>query len=290
MEWIRQHVATSLSLIAGLCLISGAVLIIERAPARPHNAQAWGGASGSLQDPQAYTPNAILSTTQPSYGASAPTFLPIAPSTEPGTVNTVADTDLASLLTQLSASSHISSAAGSSTVDTSFAYQFIPTGLIATTTPGTKRSAAQQALYEYGNEVGSYIQSYESRAGNVPQILKDQVEDRTDPQKGQAVKGIGSALIYIGTQMEKMQNVPSGAAGMHLALAKSYEDIGKKLQAIPDSQGDQAFIAAIQSYDAAADTFAKNYVALADYFSVSQVKFSAADPGSVFTFSGGGGF
>jgi hypothetical protein len=291
MDWAREHLTTSLSLVAGLLLVGGTILIIERAPASPNGARAWGGVLDSFQDPQAYTPNPVLSTTQPSYGGQSPNFLPLAPARPLGgeTDATGADTDLAALLAQLSAPAQTSADATTSPIDTSLVYDFIPSGLISTSTPGQKRTPQQQALYEYGNEIGSYIQSYEARSGNVPQILKDQIEDRSSAQKGQAVKNVGAALIYIGTQMEKMERVPEGAAGMHAALAASYKDIGAKLQAVPDAKSDQAFIAAIQAYDAAADAHAKNFVALADYFALSQVKFSAEDPGSVFTFSGGGG-
>jgi hypothetical protein len=290
MDWVRTHLPVSLSLLSGLLLIGGALVVIERAPSAAHSTQAWGSASSSLQDPQAYTPNPVLSTAQLSYGGQSPSFFPLAPAQPLGSdTSNGADTDLAALLAQLSSSSTVSMSTGASQVDTSLVYDFIPTGLIATTTVGAKRAPQQQALYEYGNEIGSYIQAYEARAGNIPQILKDQVEDRGNAQKGQAVKSIGAALIYIGTQMERMEQVPPGVEGMHTALAKSYQEIGQKLQAVPDAQGDQAFIAAIEAYNASADVYAKNFVALADYFALSQVKFSSTDPGSVFTFSGGGG-
>lgn len=290
MGWLRSHLTIVLPLVAGTLIVGGVLVLIQRAPERPQGIQAWGGSSDALQDPQAYTPNPVLSSSEPSYGSSSPTFLPIAPSQQPGTDTSMSNNDLASLLTLLSASSHLVVGSAPSTTTASIAYQYIPSGLIATTTFSQKRTPTQQVLYEYGNEIGSYIQSYEARAGNIPQILKDQIEDRGNPQKGKAVKDIGAALIYIGTQMKAMEQVPAGTEGLHTALAASYQEIGSKLQAIPDAQGDQAFIAAIQSYNTAADTFAKNFVALADFFGLSQVKFSSVDPGNVFTFSAGGSF
>jgi hypothetical protein len=291
MDWARQHLTTTLSLLAGVLLVGGTILVIERAPASPGGARAWGTSGNSLQDPQAYTPNPVLSTTQPSYGGQSPNFLPLAPAQPLGgevDSTTGSDTDLAALLAQLS-SPPKASADATTSIDTSLVYDFIPSGLISTSTAGQKRTSQQQALYEYGNEIGSYIQSYETRSGNVPQILRDQIEDRSSAQKGQAVKDVGASLIYIGTQMDRMDRVPEGAEGMHAALAASYKEMGTKLQAVPDAQGDQAFIATIQAYDASADAYAGNFVALADYFALSQVKFSSEDPGSVFTFSGGGG-
>jgi hypothetical protein len=270
-------------------LVSGTVIVIQRAPAAPNGATAWGGNLNSLQDPQAYLPQPMVSTTQPNYGAISPTFLPIQPTPLPGDTAGGSDTNLADLLAQLSAPLQPAADSTTTTPDSALAYDFIPRGLIATTTPGKKRTPQQQALYEYGNEIGTYIQAYEARSGNVPQILRDQIEDRTDPQKGNAVKDVGSSLIYIGTQMERMDSVPADVADTHAALARSYREMGAKLQQVPDAKGDQAFIAAIEAYNASADAFSRTFVSLADFFVLSGVQFAPSDPGNVFTFSSGGG-
>lgn len=172
----------------------------------------------------------------------------------------------------------------------SIAYTFIPSGLISTTTPTKPRSAAQQALYEYGNEVGSYIQTFEGIGRGSPQILKNQAEDRQNKAKGEAVKDVGRALSAVGTGIEGIEEPPSQAASIHAALIKSYRDAGAKLSLIPEAQRDEDFIAAINEYNASVLILSKNLVALATLFSAAEVRFAQEDPGSVFMFTNSGGF
>ena len=196
--------------------------------------------------------------------------------------------DFDSLLAELSSPAKTSSKTSSPEVsvpdDIAKAYDMIPKTIIATTT-GPHRNPTEQALYDYGNEVGSLIQSFETQHPNEAQVLKDQLEDRTNATKGAAVISIAQGLVGIGDSMQKMDNVPSAAKGMHSALARSYIEIGGKLSLLPQTSNDKDFVAAILAYDSAANTFVRNYAALATYFSVSNVTFSPQDAGSVFSFS-----
>ena len=165
------------------------------------------------------------------------------------------------------------------------AYSFIPSGLIAASTPSSARSPSQTVLYEYGNEVGSLIQSFDSLHLNKANVLRDQVEDRTDPAKAAALEGLGNDLSDLGKTMLAMESVPASFAAAHSALAKSYVEIGGNLAAVPKAQSDADFITAILKYNTSADTFIARYVALAQLFGAYGVTFSESDPGSVFSFT-----
>jgi len=146
-------------------------------------------------------------------------------------------------------------------------------------------TADQKALYDYGNEVGGEIQSFEELNPDEAQILKDQAEDRTDPTKAAALVSLAKNLAAVGTYMQQMQEVPSSVSDDHNALAQSYLGIGAKLQLVAQAQSDAAFVQAIENYDTSADTFVHNYGALAQFFTEQGVVFSPQDPGSVFSFT-----
>ena len=65
----------------------------------------------------------------------------------------------------------------------------------------------------------------------------------------------------------------------------SYQEIGGKLLLVPKAHSDTDRVQAILSYNASADVFVKNYVAMANVFSTAGVKFTPSDPGSVFAFT-----
>ena len=191
------------------------------------------------------------------------------------------------LLALIAGDSGTSVSASSNTNDAVVsAYEFVPSGLIATTSQSYRsRTPAQRVLYEYGNEVGSTIQAFESLHPNQAQVLKDQAEDRTDLGKAEALKRLGNDFANVGKTLLAMEEVPASLQITHDALARSYIDAGEKLALVADAANDAEFVASIQGYDDAADVFIRNYVTLAQLLSSYDVRFSPEEPGSVFTFS-----
>ncbi len=281
---------TTVCMVAGLILIAGTAVVQRSLPlAAEGTLSVWGGSGASLLNPIYAPQNPVLTgmpTSSPTFGdKEPPLFMPIAPSQPDGASD---DFSFDAFVAALTPASGGASAGASS--DVSSSYSFIPQGLISTSAPQKKRTALQQALFDYGNDVGSRIQSYEDSHMDSVLILTDQVQNRQNAEKGQKVRDIGTALISLGFGLAQMEDVPQEVTGMHGALAKSYQDVGAKLKKVPDTGRDEEFIAATNDYNAAADAFAKNYVALATYFSLSGVVFGPTDPGNVFTFTQGGAF
>lgn len=268
----------------------GTIFVQQRVAPRPHDTlTVWGGNGAPLLNPTSYNPNAALQDLEPQIGESTaqPVYIPPTKQDE-NTGEATSAFDIEAFIAQLTKPAR-TSATSSTSADVSYAYSFIPSGLIATSAPVRKRTKEQQALYDYGNEIGSYIQTYEDTHRNAPIILRDQVADRTNSEKASRVKAVAAALREVGSALAAMETIPSSVKGMHTELAASYTDLGTKLALVPDAQADQALLNAINAYNASADRFASVYVALATYFSTSGVVFSSQDPGSVFTFNNSAG-
>lgn len=164
-------------------------------------------------------------------------------------------------------------------------YSFIPTGLISIEEEADNRTPTQLALYEYGNQAGSHIKSFESALRSAPRVLKDQFEDREDPAKNAALVELADGLTFVGASLERIGNVPPEIEGAHKNLIESYKTMGEHLARIPEARREQAFLDAILSYNQTVEAYVQDYVALAVLFSAHGVVFSKSDPGSVFTFS-----
>lgn len=162
-------------------------------------------------------------------------------------------------------------------------YAFIPQGLM--TGAQETRTPLQAELYEYGNAVGASLQSFGDLHQNMPQILKDQAEDRSSALKTAALKQLADDFIGLGDDLAAM-DVPSSALASHNALVAAYKDVGEKLKRIPDAASDQQFLDSINTYNSSAENLSKRLVSLVDLFSSTQTRFSSSDSGSVFTFSG----
>ena len=297
-SWVYGHPYIS-SLVGAITLIViGAAVVVVRTPvaAQAPSIIAWQGSAPTnssyysqtgQQSPQQIAQEVIQNAPTPTFtepaasSASAP-----APSTQTG------GDDYVALLEHLAASSSgtgpVQSTAGADTL--AQAYTYIPQGFIATTTPAQKPlSPSQQAVYQYGNDVGSMVQSFEQENPNQPEILKDQAEDRTDSSKNTALITLGQHYVALGQQMEAMDNVPTIVQKLHDNLALSYEAMGQKLQQVPAAQSDSDFIKAIEAYDSTVDSYSMNYGALAQFFLIAGVSFSPGDPGSEFAFQSSGG-
>jgi len=291
MQWAKNHPYAAVCAFAGMLLIIGAFIVERRTPASPGSLSVWGGAGTPLLNPTSYTPNAVLSDMRPQYSGTniQPVYIP-ASATRTDNTGEVAESFnynefIAALAQPATAKTNTNG-----TADITGAYSFIPRGLIATSAPIKIRSDTQQKLFNYGNDIGSYIQTYEDSNRNAPLTLRDHAEDRQNPQKARSVKAIAEALRTVGTNMQSMEELPELARGAHALLAQNYVNVSEKLAVVADADSDPAFIDAINAYNAAADEFIKSYVSLATVFSLAGVTFSSQDPGNVFTFTAGGGF
>jgi hypothetical protein len=283
---------SAVSIAAGILILAGTIIVIRHSPAKASGTlTVWGGSGAVFPDPSSYPSQSITSATVTTLTQrdQSLTFgaIPPAPVTSGDDTSEDDIYGLSSLLAMISQPGNLQYAEPTDTP--LYAYSYLPTGLISTSTPAKTLSARQKALFEYGNTVGGSIQSYENAHTNTTQILKNQVEDRRNTLKNQAVVDIGASLTTLGEKIASIEEVPADAAGLNSALAESYKELGAKLSLIPAAERDADFVQAITTYNTAADAFSKNFVALATLFSVSGITFDSGDAGSVFTFTGGGG-
>lgn len=290
MEWVRAHPYTSALLASCLLLVAGLLIVQRRSLATPAaKPAAWGGGA-TLLNPTAFDPHYLGRANvgvQPEHSANpiGSAYIPPEPSSI-GSITANAGFDFAAFLAQLSGGTQQTQSTNASANPDAMLdpYTFIPSDLISTSS-AVARSGNVQALYDYGNTIGAYIQSFESQNRTMVQVLKGQVEDRSDPVKKESVRSLGRAMSAIGTSMLGLDGVPDAVESAHNALARAYEEAGEALGAIPDAERDQEFVAAITAYNGKADTLTKRYVDMALFFSIQGVRFNSEDAGSVFTFN-----
>lgn len=302
MDWIRAHpYATTLGIVAVLA-IAGTIIVMENGPVSPltSSLQAWGGGTGNnnaVADANAVT-NAMPQLTapvQPNTGGNSvtipqlavqPTSTVIAPTS--GNSSFDFNAFLKELTGSLQGNTGGTSASANANTDAQIqqAYSFIPTGLVSTTSLSRiNYTGTKLAIYQYGNNAGSFIQTYEQEYPNDTNVMQNFVEDRQNASKIQAVEQLGAAISSVGKHMQSIQSVPPSMVALNNALAQSYITCGEKLAALPTYQRDSDLAAAVLDYDAAVDTFIKNYSALALSFSANGVTFGQNDAGSVFSFT-----
>lgn len=285
-EWARSHPYTSVAVGAAILIAIGTFFVIVRSQATPtRTPRAWGGTGSPLVNPTSYTPNAVLETLNVYTNA---TDTPIGFYTSGQSQTTGTDPfDYEALLASLSAPKKGSANATTSS-DISLAYSFIPQGLVSIPAPTRERTDVQQKLFEYGNSAGSSIQSYEVLHRNDSQKLRDQAEDRQNVEKAETARAIARSMQDLGESLARMEDVPGEIRPNHEKLARAYITIGINLAKVPDAQGDEAFIAAIQSYNASVEAFIRSYVSVAETFSAHGVTFAQHEPGSAFVFTNTG--
>jgi len=288
MNWLRSHPYLD-SLVGALALLIVGALVVRTqlsAPVQQSNPKTWETVGGIEVNTvsHGYT---RLPDSREDVGPKAISvgYIPLQTQNEIGTgPEDTSDYDLSALLSLLSHSE--SPQISSETAPQNDAYAFIPRGLIATSSLQVPtRTALQNDLYNYGNEVGDAIIAFENQHPNQVQILTDQFEQPQNPNANAALKKLGNDFSALGSALSSMELIPLQAKTSHDKLAAAYIDIGSKLAAIPDAKSDDARYDAIQTYDRAAESFVKQFVALALLFESYGVTFSPGDGGSVFVFN-----
>lgn len=191
--------------------------------------------------------------------------------------------DLSSLLALLTQPKGSASAGASAQTESGFS--LIPQGLISVADPTVKRTPEAEALFSYGNEVGTYVQGFESMHSNSAQILKDQAEDRTNAEKAARVDALGYAMAELGRDLNQMQEIPASARAAHTAYATSYRLAGTNLTKVAAAKTDEEYIDAIGAYNTSVESLSKRFLVLVGLFSANNVSFSSSDPGSMFVFN-----
>lgn len=174
---------------------------------------------------------------------------------------------------------------GTTTIDVSSSFSFIPQGLISTANTGKQLSGREAALHAYGNEVGTYIQGFEAAHTRSAQILTDHAEDRGNAEKAGRVDQLGYDMAELGFDLTQMDTVPEEARAAHTAFASAYRVVGTNLTKIAATKTDEEFLNAITAYNESVEALSRRFFILATVFSAQNVAFSSSDPGSVFTFN-----
>ncbi|MDP3646038.1 MAG: hypothetical protein Q8R25_03045 [bacterium] len=295
-NWFSAHPLTMTMIGAGTLFVVGAIIVMNHSAATvpPPSATAWSGDVRALLNPTAFrqdtdtmglTHDDIMRQVQenPPYTY---TLSKLGTEKNPPQATTPGESfDYKVFIDSITQQESKIGAPKPVTGTTDITYAFPPDSLFSTTSAATERTETQQALYNYGNEVGSYIQSYEQQHPDQTQVLKNQIEDRNNAEKVQAVIRMAHDLQNVGRHLLEMDNVPAQVTTKHQTLAKSYEKIGTHLALVPTAQNNDDLLKAVTTYNVSADDFVKNFVALVSAFSTYGVTFGPDEEGGVFTFT-----
>lgn len=292
-SWVHRHPHMSGAIALSALLILGAAIVLQRSDVTPANSSgAWGGAGGAFfgtirsAAPVRNYSDDVMRLQSPDHNyATVPIF-----NTTPKNngVDSSEFDDIASLLNLLAAPETID---GEGTTQSPDGYSLIPQGLISVTTnTQKKRTPEQEALYTYGNEVGTYVSGYEDTHRASPQTLKDHIEDRTDPTKTQALYNLGYDMAALGADLLLIPDVPEAMAAAHKAYANTYRIVGTNLTKVSETTTDEEFVAAVATYNTSVEDLTKRFLAVLAVFNAFDVQFAATDPGSMFMFNTSTGF
>lgn len=282
---IASHPYIALATLVVLVLSLGGALVGMRSGVAPQGTNTW-SAAGGIFSPGDRARNTDTSHTNVlSQGPTELSTIPLPSSSSDG--GDGGATELAELLTLLSTPTPNVATGEDATIST--AYSFIPSGLISVETPN-KRTPEQQALYEYGNLVGSEIQSFENSYRDAPMILDAHARARTDAGKASDVHTLGVAYAELGVRIRALDPVPAEAASFNEAYGTTYRILGTAITRIATTTTDEEYIAAVEAYNLAAENLTKRFLAIVTLFGANNVTFSSSDAGSVFMFNGTLGF
>ncbi len=294
MNLLRSHFYLFLIAVVALFVVIGAFSLKEYSPtpSTPRTI-AWGGLGGTPYYPVSGERPAEGSSTEETgniYNSvqSGPPFFYSAPTSD--TNSEEKDTfDVNAFLAYLKGETTPVSESADDETPLSFfenPYSFITNGAYFSVSPSTKeRTPVQQALYEYGNNAGKIVQGFEDANQNMADVVQAQVEYPEDPLKVAALKELAGELTGVGLSLEELTSVPPEAVSQNAALAASYKEMGAKLALVPNAKTEESRVETMLAYNASAETFVTNYVALVTLFSIMEVTFAPDEAGSVFTFT-----
>lgn len=309
-NFFQKHTVVFSALAVGLVLVGGATLVANKFATQ-------GSGYGELLgegDPNTFNPETSFSTRQSpqlerriteeelfSQLANGPerTYATLTPSeksyfslgstTVDGKI-TYEPSEIDQLLQSVNATAYFSTPIETDDEDLTLSdvYNFLPSGLISTTTPTQRMTRVQADLFDYANNAGSYMESYFDTWGTRQAgILRRYLEDPTDDFKKAEAEELADALYQLGIDLQNIGSdaVPELLTKQHASLVAGYRAMGARTKGVIEAKGDKELLAAINSSNAVADEFAKTYIEIVDIMKAQGVTFSSTDPGRVFAFS-----
>lgn len=291
MDWFSRHRYAAALSSTILLIAIGYVTVINRSAIGPTSGAGSININGVIQntDPGALIPTTPTPTRPNTVDVPYTKIVPVENQPVIKQSSATTDFDWNSFIDSLSAgASQIAKSNTTNDAGISDAYAFIPSGLFSPPQqePVAALTDSQKALYSWGSDVGSIIQSYENSHPNQAAILTDHMQDRDNPAKIAAMKQLGADLKNVANSIDNIGEAPPQMSTAGPALSAAYRDIGTKLAAVPDAQGDEAIVKAILTYNSAAESFAQKYVSVVLVFQANGVKFTQDEPGGVFMFPG----
>lgn len=290
-SWLHAHPYGSLSLGTFIILALGSFLFISSSgTAREGSTRTWGGARGILSLGSA-TKQEGQETHETIYSdaGSAP-YVPI-PIYKGDAVGTSDAYDISALLADLldtqaksSAPTNQNNAPASEDPWANFSFKIANDAVHADTTAESNRSPLQRSLYIYGNTSGNLIKKFETEHSSAGTIVRNHIQKRTDPTNAQALTQLAKDMKAFGTMLGAL-DVPQEVAESHRAYASAYVDMGSRLLSVAESSSDEAFLSAINKYNASVETAARRLVILVGIFSGNSVSFNQSEGGAVFMFN-----
>jgi hypothetical protein len=289
--WQSHPIAIALTVAVIFFLIGGLVVFRRSGSAPIDDVGSWGPSSITLQDPQtAPRGNESNATSYPIPLATAENtdttlrFRPAGASTSPKSTTSGADAGFANFLAGIFTSS--APASSETALDTGIsAYFYLPQGL-AQLRQEQPKTPEQAALHAYGNAAGSLALGFEASYPAMLESFSAFIDDHESEAQRAALRSIAKRFTDFSAVLQAV-DAPTAAQSAHSAFAQSYATLGESLAAIADAEGDEAFIDAINAYNAAAELSTARFLDISTLFSVAGVTFQNYEGGSAFVFVSG---
>jgi len=155
-----------------------------------------------------------------------------------------------------------------------------------TNAPALVPTVTQLALRNYGNTAGAFIVQAERFASENNMTLAAFFENPNDTTEAK-VKVIADRFVALSVSLSTISTIPESIQSKALLLSNAYKSVGDTLALLAGARGDEALLAAINTYTDEVSNLGKEFADMVDIFSKAKVTFEADEPGSVFMFTFG---
>lgn len=301
MKWFRAHFALAILAALGILVLASAAAMRDRSPASERSIAAWSGnGQQEILPPENDTrlPEAAITEESGMYW-SADTAQPIFPyripfandPQKPDAERAQEDSfDLNSfkeMLNQSLPKQNMQASPAATSSDFSNPYLFVPRGLVSMSSlaPPEALTQEQKAMFDYGNALGALIQSFDDSHKDTTAIMDAFFKDRGNQIRITPLLEVANDYERLAERISALGNVPPVLKDRHASFSLGYGGISKGLIGLTKTMGDKETADAVFEYNKSADFFIKNFVGLANFFTINGIKFSSGDSGSIFQFS-----
>ncbi len=158
---------------------------------------------------------------------------------------------------------------------------WMPTKFNNNPTKPQNKTALEQEIYDYGNNIGKLIKDFSNTSGNHNKLMSDFVKDTHSANNILKLESLAENYKLLAKQI-KNTNAPIPMKAVADNLSLGYASVGEATLQLSKQRTDEELLKEIYKYNKTVEDFAISFIKFSKIFRLYGIRYNKGEPGDIF--------